>query len=304
MKVSLNEMIKSITAQKSFSIKSKLVDYNQLLKMRLTFTVVLSAVLGYLIAFQNGFDLFSVLALTFGGFFVVGSANGINQIIEKDFDSKMLRTNDRPLATDRMTVLEAAIFCTITGFIGVAILGTYLNPLSAILGFASLVSYAFIYTPLKRYSSFAVFVGAFPGAIPPLLGWVAARGTIDMGGITLFALQFIWQFPHFWAIAWVLDEDYKRAGYYLLPSKEGRNKKSAILTVIYTLALIPISVVPYIIGICGLTSALIAVVGGILLAFQAVRLYKSCDTKDAKKLMFYSIVYNPVILLAFFIDKI
>jgi len=297
-------MIKSISAEKTFSIKAKLVDYNQLLKMRLTFTVVLSAVLGYLIAVEGGIQLQSLLALTLGGFLVVGAANGINQIIEKDFDSLMLRTNDRPLATNRMSVAEAGVFCTIIGLAGIAILGTYLNALSAILGFASLVSYAFIYTPLKRYSSFAVFVGAFPGAIPPLLGWVAARGTIDMGGLTLFALQFIWQFPHFWAIAWILADDYKRAGYYLLPSKEGRNKKSALLTVIYSLALIPISAIPYIIGMSGVVSLIIAVLCGIGLTLQAIKLYHSCDNKDAKRLMFYSIVYNPAVLLALFIDKL
>jgi heme o synthase len=296
-------MIKSISAPNSLSIKAKLVDYNQLLKMRLTFTVVLSAVLGYLIAFQ-GFELHAVLALTIGGFLVVGSANGINQIIEKDFDSKMLRTNERPLATNRMSIFEASIFCTLLGITGIYILGTYLNQLSAILGFASLVSYAFIYTPLKRYSSFAVFVGAFPGAIPPLLGWVAARGTIDMGGITLFALQFIWQFPHFWAIAWILDEDYKRAGYNLLPSRDGRNKKSALLTVLYTLALVPISAVPFFIGVSGSISLFIAIVCGILLSLQALKLYRTCETKDAKRLMFYSIIYNPIVLLAYFIDKL
>jgi protoheme IX farnesyltransferase len=296
-------MIKSISAPNSLSIKAKLVDYNQLLKMRLTFTVVLSAVLGYLIAFQ-GFELHAVLALTIGGFLVVGSANGINQIIEKDFDSKMLRTNERPLATNRMSIFEASIFCTLLGITGIYILGTYLNQLSAILGFASLVSYAFIYTPLKRYSSFAVFVGAFPGAIPPLLGWVAARGTIDMGGITLFALQFIWQFPHFWAIAWILDEDYKRAGYNLLPSRDGRNKKSALLTVLYTLALVPISAVPFVIGVSGSISLFIAIVCGILLSLQALKLYRTCETKDAKRLMFYSIIYNPIVLLAYFIDKL
>lgn len=297
-------MIKTITADNSFNLRAKLVDYGQLVKMRLTLTVVLSAVLGYLIAFQNGVDFQAILALTIGGFLVVGSANGINQIIEKDFDNKMLRTNNRPLATDRMSVVEAGIFCIITGVTGVAILGNYLNQLSAILGFASLVSYAFLYTPLKRYSSFAVFVGAFPGAIPPLLGWVAARGTLDMGGVTLFALQFIWQFPHFWAIAWILDDDYKRAGYNLLPSKDGRNKKSALLTVLYTLALIPISAVPFFIGISGSISLSIAIVCGILLSIQAIKLFHSCEIKDAKKLMFYSIIYNPVVLLAYFIDKI
>jgi len=297
-------MIKTIAANKSFSLKAKLIDYNQLIKMRLTFTVVLSAVLGYLIAVQTGIQAQAILALTLGGFLVVGSANGINQIIEKDFDSKMLRTSDRPLATNRMSVLEAGVFCTILGITGVFVLGTYLNQLSALLGLASLISYAFIYTPLKRYSSFAVFVGAFPGAVPPLLGWVAATGVIDMGGITLFAIQFIWQFPHFWAIAWILDDDYKRAGYYLLPSKEGRNKKSAFLTVVYTLALIPISAIPFFIGISGSISLTIIMVAGIFLTLQAIKLYRNCSIKEAKRLMFYSIIYNPLVLLALFIDKV
>ena len=297
-------MIKVAAADKPFSIKAKLIDYNQLIKMRLTFTVVLSAVLGYLIAVQTGVEVKAILALGLGGFLVVGSANGINQIIEKDFDSKMLRTGDRPLATNRMSVIEAGIFCTLFGIAGVFILGTYLNQLSAILGLASLVSYAFIYTPLKRYSSFAVFVGAFPGAIPPLLGWVAATGSLSMGGIALFALQFIWQFPHFWSIAWILDDDYKRAGYYLLPSREGRTKKSAFLTVLYTLTLIPVGIVPYMVGVSGLTSMIVLMVCGLALLMQALKLYRSCSTADAKRLMFYSIIYNPLVLLALFIDKI
>jgi len=297
-------MIKVLALDKSVALKSKLTDYNQLIKMRLTFTVVLSAVLGYLIAVETGIELRAILALSIGGFLVVGSANGINQIIEKNYDSKMLRTNDRPLATNRMSVLEAGIFCTLFGVGGVYILGTYLNQMSAILGLVSLISYAFIYTPLKRYSSFAVFIGAFPGAIPPLLGWVASTGTIDMGGLSLFALQFIWQFPHFWAIAWILDEDYKRAGYNLLPSKEGRNKKSAMLTVIYTLSLIPISIVPFILGISGYVSLIVILVCGVLLSIQAFKLYKTCSIAEAKKLMFYSIIYNPLVLLALFIDKI
>jgi protoheme IX farnesyltransferase len=297
-------MIKVATTEKPFSVKAKLVDYNQLIKMRLTFTVVLSAVLGYLIAVQTGIEMKAILALTIGGFLVVGSANGINQIIEKDFDSKMIRTNDRPLATNRMSVIEASIFCTVLGIAGVYILGNYLNQMSAILGLASLVSYAFLYTPLKRYSSFAVFVGAFPGAIPPLLGWVAATGSISIGGVALFALQFIWQFPHFWAIAWILDDDYKRAGYNLLPSKDGRNKKSAMLTVIYTLTLIPVSVIPFLVGISGNISLIILIACGIGLSIQAFKLYKTCSIKDAKRLMFFSIIYNPLVLLALFLDKI
>jgi protoheme IX farnesyltransferase len=297
-------MIKSISSEKSYGIKARLVDYSQLVKLRLTFTVVLSAVLGYLIAVKTGINMSAIIALTIGGFLVVGSANGINQIIEKDFDSKMVRTENRPLATNRMSVLEAAIFCSVLGIIGVYILASRLNHLSAILGLCSLISYAFIYTPLKRYSSFAVFVGAFPGAIPPLLGWTAATGEIGIGGLTLFALQFIWQFPHFWAIAWILDDDYKRAGYYLLPSPEGRNKKSAFLAATYTFALIPISLIPFFIHISGIISTIVIVLCGIALFIQAVKLYRSCNLKDARKLMFYSIIYNPVVLLALFIDKI
>ena len=297
-------MIRIARAERPTSIRAKLTDYNQLIKMRLTFTVVLSAVLGYLIAIHGPVSFTALLALITGGFMVVGAANGINQIIEKDFDSKMLRTNDRPLATRRMSVLEAGIFCTVFGIAGVIILGRYLNQMSAMLGMASLVSYAFIYTPLKRYSSFAVFVGAFPGAIPPLLGWVAATGTIDMGGIVLFAIQFIWQFPHFWAIAWILDDDYKRAGYHLLPSKSGRNKKSAFLTVIYTLALIPVAAFPYFIGIAGKISLVMCTLCGIALTLQAMKLFRSCTIQDARKLMFYSIIYNPAILLVLFLDKI
>ncbi|MCB9252353.1 MAG: protoheme IX farnesyltransferase [Flavobacteriales bacterium] len=297
-------MLKSVEIAKQSGLRSKITDYNQLIKLRLTFTVVLSAVLGYLIAVQDGIQWVSLFALSFGGFLVVGSANGINQIIEKEFDSKMLRTNNRPLATNRMGVLEASVFCLILGISGVYILGFFLNQLSAYLGLASLISYAFIYTPLKRYSSFAVFIGAFPGAIPPLLGWVACTGAIDIGGLALFAFQFIWQFPHFWAIAWILDEDYKRAGYYLLPSREGRTKKSAILTLFYTVCLIPISVIPYLLGISGLVSMAIIVLAGVALTIQAYRLFRSCEVADAKKLMFYSIVYNPVVLIALFIDKI
>lgn len=297
-------MTKVLAADRNPGIQARLTDYLQLIKLRLTLTVVLSAVLGYLIAVESGIEIPAMLALTIGGFLVVGSANGINQIIEKDFDSKMLRTNDRPLATNRMSVTEAGIFCTLMGIGGVYILGNYLNQMSAVLGLLSLVSYAFIYTPLKRYSSFAVFIGAFPGAIPPLLGWVAATGSIEMGGIALFALQFIWQFPHFWAIAWILDEDYKRAGYNLLPSKDGRNKKSAFLTVVYTLSLLPISAVPFMLGVSGIVSLCIIVLCGILLSIQAFRLYNSCSIADARKLMFYSIVYNPVVLLALFLDKI
>lgn len=286
------------------SFAAKLQDYHQLAKTRLTVTVVLSAVLGFLIAANGETNYMDLWALIFGGFLVVASSNGLNQIIEKDFDKLMVRTNNRPVATNRMSVSEAAIFCAISGILGVFILGRYLNEMSGWLGLFALLSYAFLYTPLKRISPIAVFVGAFPGAIPPLLGWAAATGSLSMGGWALFAIQFIWQFPHFWAIAWVLDEDYKRAGYRLLPSKSGKDKKSAAYTIWYIAILIPISVLPYVLGISGMVSMIIAVVAGLLFLAQGIKFHKTCTTKEAKKLMFYSIIYNPLVLLAFVIDKI
>lgn len=297
-------MIKTVVLNKPFSLKSKISDYIQLIKLRLTLSVVFSAVLGYLIAIGNNFELISILALAIGGLLVVGAANGINQIIEKDFDSKMVRTNNRPLATGRMTIFEAAIFCMIAGFSGVFILGSFLNQLSAVLGFISLISYGFLYTPLKRYSSIAVYIGAIPGAIPPMLGWVAATGKMEIGAIILFAIQFFWQFPHFWAIAWLLDEDYKRAGYNLLPVKSGKTKISALIVFIFTIIMIPLSSIPYFIGLTGLFSLILILILGIIISVVAYRLYKTCNKKEAKTLMLFSIIYNPLLLLILFIDKL
>ncbi len=295
---------KTATSILPISLTAKLQDYHQLAKTRLTITVVLSAVFGFLIAANGATNYGDIFALIFGGFFVVASSNGLNQIIEKDFDKLMMRTNNRPVATNRMSIKEAAIFCTISGVLGVFILGQYLNQISGWLGLFALLSYAFLYTPLKRISPIAVFVGAFPGAIPPLLGWVAATGTLSWGGWALFAIQFIWQFPHFWAIAWVLDDDYQRAGYRLLPSKTGKDKKSTALTIWYIALLIPLSLVPYLLGITGWVSALIAVAAGLVFLTQGIKFHKSPTTKEAKRLMFYSIIYNPLVLLAFVIDKI
>jgi len=265
---------KTATAILPFSLAAKLQDYHQLAKTRLTVTVVLSAVLGFLIAANGNTNFVDLWALIFGGFLVVASSNGLNQIIEKDFDKLMVRTNNRPVATNRMSVTEAAIFCTISGVLGVFILGQFLNQLSGWLGLFALLSYAFLYTPLKRISPIAV------------------------------AIQFIWQFPHFWAIAWVLDEDYQRAGYRLLPSKTGKDKKSTTLTIWYIALLIPMSAIPYILGITGWISMGIAIGAGIVFLIQGIKFHKTSTTKEAKRLMFYSIIYNPLVLLAYVIDKI
>ena len=289
---------------KSIGLKAKLADYNQLIKFRLTFTVVLSSVLGYLIGFSGELNWTELWALILGGFLVVSSSNGLNQIIEKNFDILMTRTENRPLAQNRMSVFEAAIFCTVTGLLGVYLLAQYLNTYAAILGVASLVSYAFIYTPLKRVSSIAVFIGAFPGAIPPLLGWVAATGEFSQVAGILFLIQFVWQFPHFWAIAWILDDDYKKAGYRLLPFKSGRSKSSAMLTIISTLVLFAIGLVPYFIGMCGLVGLSVITISSLALTYLSIQLYKSLDIKDAKSLMFASIIYNPLVLIVLLLDKI
>lgn len=286
------------------SLTAKLRDYHQLAKTRLTVSVVLSAVLGFLIAANGETNYQDLWALIFGGILVVASSNGLNQIIEKDYDKLMVRTNNRPVAKQRMSVTEAAIFCSVSGILGVFILGTYLNQISGWLGLVALVSYAFLYTPLKRMSPIAVFVGAFPGAIPPLLGWAAATGSIGAGGWAIFAIQFLWQFPHFWSIAWILDEDYQRAGFRLLPSKLGKDKKSARYTIWYIALLIPVSAVPYLLGITGIVSLIVVLLAGLLFLAQGFKFYKNCSTKDAKKLMFYSIIYNPVVLLAFVLDKL
>lgn len=285
-------------------IREKLIDYHQLVKTRLTLSVVISAVLGFWLGAGADTSFVYMWPLAIGGFMVVSASNGLNQVIERDYDKLMVRTNNRPVATGRMGILEASLFSLLMGVAGVWILGHYLNFMSGLLGLLALVSYAFIYTPLKRFTPFAVFVGAIPGAIPPLLGWVAASGSIGIGGIVLFLIQFFWQFPHFWSIAWILDEDYQRAGYRLLPSKSGKNKTSALFTIWYSFVLIPLGAVPYFIGISGIVSLVVAIMSGIILTWFAWRLYHTCDNREAKRLMLISILYNTLVLLVFCIDKV
>ncbi|OYU95314.1 MAG: protoheme IX farnesyltransferase [Bacteroidetes bacterium B1(2017)] len=285
-------------------LRAKAADYNQLVKFRLTFLVVFSSVVTYLTAATGAINWFEVAMLSIGGFLVTGASNGINQIIEKDYDKLMLRTANRPLATNRMSVTEAGVVSLLMGISGVVLIGTFLNPLCGWLALGALMSYAFVYTPLKRISPISVFVGAFPGAIPTLLGWVAFTGKIDMPAIILFGVQFFWQFPHFWSIAWILDDDYKRAGFKMLPSTPGRDKGTAFQTLTFSLALIPIGMLPYQYGVSGMISAFVGAFGGLLLTYYAFKLFRSCETADAKKLMFASFIYLPMVQLAYLIDKI
>ncbi|MBC7384327.1 MAG: protoheme IX farnesyltransferase [Bacteroidia bacterium] len=297
-------IVENSAVERAGLLRSKLTDYNQLVKFKLTFLVVFSSVITYLTASHGAINWFDVLMLTLGGFLVTGSANGINQVIEKDFDKLMLRTANRPVATNRMSVAEASTVSLLMGVCGVLIIGFYLNPLCGWLALAALMSYAFVYTPLKRVSPVSVFVGAFPGALPTMLGWVAFTGKIDMPAILLFGVQFFWQFPHFWSIAWILDEDYKRAGFKMLPGTPGRDRGTALQTLAFSLVLIPIGMLPTQYGVTGLTSGIIGALGGVMLSYFSWKLYRTCEIKDAKKLMFSSFIYLPMVQLAYLFDKI
>lgn len=299
-------MIETIISRSSIGalIKSKSHDYLQLMKFRLTLSVVFSSAMGYLLASKGVFNFTDFFILIGGGFLIVASSNGINQIIERNFDKLMTRTANRPVATHRMGVTEAAVFCFVIGVVGVSLHAVYLNKVSAMMGLLSLICYSFIYTPLKRVSPLAVHVGAFPGAISPAIGWVAFTGVIDTGALVLFALQFLWQFPHFWSIAWMLDDDYKKAGYRLLPSKGGRDRNSAIQSLVFALLLVPMSFALYFFGITGIISAVFALIASLYFGFNAYKLVETLEMKEAKKLMFTSFFYLPVILMVFVFDKL
>lgn len=285
------------------SLAARLSDYNELLKFRLASLVVFSAALAYLLGWDGSVNWLQFTALIVGGFLITGGSNGLNQLFEKDTDKLMLRTQNRPLPAMRMSSTEALVVSVLAGGLGLFLLFYFLNFKSGVLGLIALVSYAFVYTPMKRATPFAVFVGAFPGAIPTLLGWVAATDKFSYQGWILFSIQFMWQFPHFWAIAWKLYDDYKLAGFEMLPAG-GKTKASAFQTAVYTFTLIPIGLFPYFFKMSGTISAAIITLIGIYFFYLSLKLLKSCDDNDAKKLMFGSFIYLPVVLIALVLDKI
>ena len=289
-----------------FSLLDKIRSYASFFKLRLASLVVFSAALGYLIA-ADTINWFDFLMLSLGGFLVTGSSNGYNQIIEVNLDRLMDRTKNRPLVTGKMSRQEAYILATLSGIIGISILWYFLNPLSGILGIFALFIYVLIYTPLKQISPWAVFVGAFPGAIPPMLGVIAYTGTFsDQAGMIagmLFFIQFIWQFPHFWAIAWVLDEDYAKGGFSLLPSKTRKSKRSAFHILIYTLFMVPVSLIPWVLDLTGDITLVIGAIAGAWFFIYAYKLYLNLDDKSAKSLMFASFIYLPIIQFLYVFNK-
>jgi protoheme IX farnesyltransferase len=294
---------------------NKLKDYLQLTKPSLNIMVVFSSVISYLLAPQiskNDWSWAYVGLLFAGGFLVTGSANAINMAVEKDTDAIMKRTAKRPVASGRMKPSEAWTFAIITGVAGIFILGYFFNWLSAGLAAFSLFLYAFVYTPLKKIDSIAVLVGAFPGALPCLIGWAAGNDAIldnghgwkDYGGWILFGIQFLWQFPHFWAIAWIAHKDYSGAGFKLLPTDKGPTKFTAVQTIVYALLLIPVCVLPYLVHLSGLTGTIVVMAANLFLVIQCIRLYKEMDVKAARRVMFSSYIYLPVVLLALLGDKL
>jgi len=285
-------------------LKSRVSAYYDLIKFRLSALVTFSAVFGYILG-DRGIDFgwSGFVGLVLGGFFISGASGAANEIMERDLDKLMKRTHNRPLPLQLISLQEAYWFTGIVALMGITLLWIFTNPLTTGLGVLSMLLYVFAYTPLKRVGPIAVFVGAIPGAMPPLLGWTAATGEITHQALIIFGIQFIWQFPHFWAIAWVSDEDYKRAGFKLLPSGGGQDLNTAIQIMIYTLFLLPLGLLPSYFGLVGLNSGIVATVCGVLFLAQTFSLMRDCSRKSALKIMFGSFIYLPVVQIAYLLDK-
>ena len=280
---------------------SRFKDIATLAKLRLSMLVVISAVACYF--FAGGLLSIDLFYLISGGFLITGSSNGFNQVIERETDKLMPRTQNRPLPQGRMSVTEAVILSTSFGVLG-ALLLFQLNFFSGILGLLALVLYAAIYTPMKKISPWAVFVGAFPGAIPPMIGVVAVTGKFDLMAGTMFLVQFMWQFPHFWAIAWVKDEDYAKAGFSLLPLKSRKSKGSAFLIILYTVLMVPTGLLPWAFGFTGELSLYLGTIFGLWFFMVAYRFYLKMEDKYARSLMFASFLYLPLLQFLYVFDKI
>ena len=275
----------------------------ELTKFRLSFLVSFSAIVGFILASDN-FYIIDLIVLGISGYLVTAASVINNQILEKDLDSKMDRTKDRPLPTNRISKRNSLITSVFFMVIGLSIMTLYFNMVAGLLSLVSLLLYTFIYTPLKRVGPIAVFIGAIPGALPPLIGWVAFSGEISIEAIIIFSIQFIWQFPHFWAIAWIYHDDYKKVGFKLLPSKGEKNFNTALNIMTYTLFLIPLGLLPTIFGITGIISGAVAVLCAILFLAQTFKLFKDYSRSSALKIMFGSFIYLPIVQISFILDKI
>ncbi len=275
----------------------------ELLKFRLASLIAFSGAMGYCLG-VNEVSYLKLVYFVVASIGITGAANIINQILEKDLDKLMKRTAGRPLPSERITIEQAIVWAVIIGVGSLIIFALVFNISTALISLLSLVLYGFVYTPLKRVGPIAVFVGAIPGAFPPMIGWVAATNQFGLEPGILFAIQFFWQFPHFWAIAWVLDDDYKRAGFKLLPANGLKDADTTLQIMIYTLFLLPVGWLPYKLGMTGINSAFIATVFGVLFLAQTFHLMRKCTDKTARQLMFGSFIYLPIVQIAFLLDKL
>ncbi len=299
-------------------MKTFISDFNKLVKLRLTLTVVFSASISFLIGAKQQGDVmwFNWLLLTVGGFLVTGAANGFNEIIEKDIDKLMKRTMDRPLPAGRMTTGQALVLSVFMGILGTMVL-VKLNFIAGLLSVFSIFLYAFVYTPLKQKSPIAVFVGAIPGALPPLIGYYAAFKSAGFGleyaavseaavvitPLVLFTIQFFWQYPHFWAIAWVADEDYRNAGIRLLPTTK-KDTTSAAMIFISALLMVPAGFLPMYYGFGGWVFTIVSLLGGLMFTWYGYQHYVLRTDASAKKVMYVSFLYLPLTQLVLLFDFI
>lgn len=278
--------------------------YVELLKLRLSSLVALSGALGYMMGDAKPYDVTGILLFSLSGMMITGAANATNQVLEVEFDRLMQRTGQRPLPSGRLNKRNAQYFIAVLLFIGLFIQTVLFNPLTAAFSFVSFILYGFVYTPLKRVGSIAVYVGAIPGGLPPLIGWVAATGVLSVEAVVLFLIQFIWQFTHFWAVAWVLDDDYQKAGFKLLPLKRPKTFRTALVVLFFTVALLPLGVLPTQLGLTGSVSAWVATLCGLLVLWYNIMLVKEVDNRSAKRLMFSAFIYLPVVQIAYVLDKV
>ncbi|WP_220764948.1 heme o synthase [Flavobacterium sp. UMI-01] len=295
------------TATNTFSLKTVFTDFKEITKAGLAISVLFSSIAGYLLGFneEHPFQWSVLIMLCIGGYCMVGASNAYNQVIEKDIDKLMDRTKNRPVPSGRMSSRNALILATLLTLIGLSLL-YMINPKSAMFGAISIFLYTSVYTPLKTVTSLSVFVGAFPGAIPFMLGWVAATGDFGIEAGTLFLIQFFWQFPHFWAIGWFLYEDYEKAGIFMLPTGK-KDKGTALQVILYTVWLLIASLLPalgytgqlYI----GLFATIIVFLLGFWMLYYAVRLYKLRTAKAARTLMLVSVSYISLLQLVYILDK-
>jgi protoheme IX farnesyltransferase len=285
-------------------LMSKVQDYVKLIKLRLSLLVVFSSLMGYLYASAGSVDWIVFIGLSFGGFFITAASNAFNQVYEVDIDAVMERTKNRPIPAGRMNVAEGMISGVIMGLLGFYILFKLTNPACAIMGALALLSYVFAYTPMKRVSHISTMIGAIPGALPFAIGWFAFSGVFHFEVVILFLIQFVWQFPHTWAIAWLQRDDYKKVGIKLNPFRESKDKLSAYYIMLYTIALIPASLLPYIYDFTNSASAVLLVLLGLFFVSKTYSLYNEQTNKNAKGVLIGSIIYLPLVQIVLVLDKV